>query len=670
MSAKPYGRLLTLKLRIAPHSSDATSTHLHLAPVLAIGNNGVMSKQQFQTEVSQLLQLIVHSLYSHPEIFLRELISNSSDALDKLRHLSLTDDEYKALVGNGIDSPRIDLELDEANKTLTVSDTGIGMNEEDLVSHLGTIARSGTKNFLTQLSGDARKDSNLIGQFGVGFYSAFMVADKVEVFSRKAGDDKTFKWTSDGETGFDIEEVSGANARKTAGTTILIHFNDEGAQYANGWRLQEIVRKYSNHIAFPIFLTYDKADWDAEKKESVKTRTTEQINAASAMWRRSKSELSDDDYKELYKSLTGGWEDPLFWFHTRAEGTLEYTTLFYIPAKAPLDLYQADYKGGVKLYVKRVFIMDDSKDLLPQYLRFVRGIIDSEDLPLNVSREILQQNKVLTSIKTASVKKILSELKTIATNDPEKYSRFIAEYNRPLKEGLYGDYANREMLLDLIRFKSTKVEGLTSLAEVKERMQPEQKALYYITGGSESMLRNSPLLEIYKKKGIEVFILDDDVDEIVFSTVTSYGDTDLKAVNKSSTSEDLKDDSTPEKAEELQPLLDKIKATIGAAVKEVRASSRLANSPSVIVSDEDEPSARMRQMMQAMGQKNLPVLQPTLEINPDHEIIRKLLADPSNSKVEDAAWLLFDQALILEGVQLKDPATFVQRLNRVLNQSI
>ena len=629
-----------------------------------------MSKQEFQTEVNQLLQLIVHSLYSHPEIFLRELISNSSDALDKLRYLSLTDDRYKALAGNAIESPRIDLELDEANKTLIISDTGIGMNEADLISHLGTIARSGTKNFLAQLSGDARKDSNLIGQFGVGFYSVFMVADKVEVTSRKAGEEKTYKWTSDGKSGFDIEEVSGNDARKSAGTTVLIHFNDEGAQYANGWRLTEIVKKYSNHIAFPIFLTFDKSEWNAEKKESIKTRTTEQVNAASAMWQRPKSELKDDDYKEFYKSITGDWEDPLFWFHTRAEGTLEYTTLFYIPAKAPLDLYQADYKGGVKLYVKRVFIMDDSKDLLPQYLRFVRGVIDSEDLPLNVSREILQQNKVLTSIKTASVKKILSELKTIATNDPEKYAQFIAEYNRPLKEGLYGDFANRETLLDLIRFKSTKVEGFTSLAEAKERMQSEQKAVYYITGGSESMLRNSPLLEIYKKKGIEVLILDDDIDEIVFSTITKFGDVDLKAVNKSATSEDLKDDSTPDKAEELKPLLEKIKATLGDAVKEVRASSRLADSPSVIVSDEDEPSARMRQMMQAMGQKDLPALQPTLEINPDHEIIKKLLADPGNGKVEDAAWLLFDQALLLEGVPLKDPAIFVQRLNRVLNQSI
>ena len=633
-----------------------------------------MSKQQFQTEVSQLLQLIVHSLYSHPEIFLRELISNSSDALDKVRHLTLTDDKYKALVGNGIDAPRIDLSLDEEKKTLTISDTGIGMNEEDLVSHLGTIARSGTKNFLAQLSGDAKKDSNLIGQFGVGFYSVFMVADKVEVFSRKAGEDKTFKWTSDGKTGFDLEEVTGGEARSAAGTTVLIHFNEEGSTYANSWRLQEIVKKYSNHIAFPIFLTYDKSEWNAEKKESIKSRVTEQVNAASAMWQRSKSELTDEEYKEFYKSITGDYEDPLFWFHTRAEGTLEYTTLFYIPAKAPLDLYQADYKGGIKLYVKRVFIMDDSRELLPQYLRFVRGIIDSEDLPLNVSREILQQNKVLTSIKTSSVKKILSELKHIAANDKEKYAQFIAEYNRPLKEGLYGDFANRETLLDLVRFKSTRVEGLTSLAEAKERMEPEQKALYYITGGAESMLRNSPLLEIYKKKGIEVLLLDDEIDEIVFSTVDKYGEIDLKSVNKSAIGEELKDESTTEKtaeqAEKLKPLIEKIKATLGDAVKEVRASLRLADSPSVIVSDEDEPSARMRQMMRAMGQKEIPEPTPTLEINPDHEIIKKLLANPEDAKIADAAWLLFDQALLLEGVPLKDPSNFVQRLNRVLNQSI
>ena len=483
-----------------------------------------MAKQEFQTEVSQLLQLIIHSLYSHPEIFLRELISNSSDALDKLRHLTLVDDAYKALPFD----PRIDLTLDEANSTLTIADTGIGMNEEDLVSNLGTIARSGTKNFVAQLSGDQKKDSNLIGQFGVGFYSAFMVADSIEVVSRKAGEELAWRWVSDGKTGFDITPAE----RLVAGTTITLHFNEEGKQYANSWRLQQVVKKYSNHIAFPIFLTYDKSEWNEEEKKSDKVPVTEQVNAASALWRRPKSELTDDDYKELYKSISGDSEDPLFWFHTRAEGSLEYTTLFFIPAKAPFDIYQAEYKVGVKLYVKRVFIMDDAKELLPPYLRFVRGIIDSEDLPLNVSREILQQNRVLTSIRTASVKKILTELKSASANQPEKYLQFITEFNRPLKEGLYSDFANRELLLDLIRFKSTQVEGLTSLADVKTRMKEDQKSIYYITGGAESLLRTSPLLEIYRKKGIEVLILDEDFDELVFSGIEKYGDIELKSVNK------------------------------------------------------------------------------------------------------------------------------------------
>jgi molecular chaperone HtpG len=623
-----------------------------------------MAKQEFQTEVSQLLQLIIHSLYSHPEIFLRELISNSSDALDKLRHLTLTDEAFKALEF----TPRIDLSLDEEANTLTLADSGIGMSAEDLTQNLGTIARSGTKNFLSQLSGDQKKDSNLIGQFGVGFYSAFMVADKIEVVSRKAGEETANRWTSDGKTGFDIEPAT----RESVGTTITLHLNDEGKQYANAWRLKEIVKKYSNHIAFPIFLTYDKSEWNEAEKKSDKVRTTEQVNAASAMWRRSKSELTDDDYKELYKSISGDWQDPLFWFHTKAEGSLEYTTLFYIPSKAPMDLYQAEYKVGVKLYVKRVFIMDDAKELLPQYLRFVRGIIDSEDLPLNVSREILQQNKVLTSIRTASVKKILSELKLVATNQPEKYLEFIKEFNRPLKEGVYGDYANRETLLDLVRFKSTKVEGLTSLAEVKERMVDGQKSLYYITGGTEALLRNSPLLEIYKKKGIEVLILDDDIDEIVFSGVDKYGEIDLKGVNKASTSEDLKDASEPEAAtaDELKPLLEKLKATLGDRVKDVRASVRLADSPSCIVTDEDEPSYQVQQMLRQMGQKDIPAPKPTLEINPDHEIVKKLLTRTTEPVTEDAAWMLLDQALLLEGVPLPDPAVFVQRLNRVLSLSL
>ena len=621
-----------------------------------------MPKQEFQTEVSQLLQLIIHSLYSHPEIFLRELISNSSDALDKLRHLTLTDDAFKSFPFD----PRIDLTLDPTANALTIADTGIGMSEDDLVANLGTIARSGTKNFLSQLSGDAKRDSNLIGQFGVGFYSAFMVADKIEVVSRKAGEEQAWRWTSDGKTGFEIEPAE----RDVAGTTVLLHLNEEGKQYANSWRLQEIVKKYSNHIAFPIFLTYDKSSWDEAEKKSVTKRVTEQINAASALWRRPKNELTDEDYKELYKSISGDSQDPLFWFHTRAEGSLEYITLFFVPAHAPLDLYQAEYKVGIKLYVKRVFILDDAKELLPQYLRFMRGIIDSEDLPLNVSRELLQQNRVLTSIRTASVKKILAEFKLVAANDADLYLKFVTQYNRPLKEGLHSDFANRETLLDLVRFKSTKVDGLTSLADAKSRMQEGQKSLYYITGGAESLLRTSPLLEIYKKRGIEVLILDDDIDEIVFSGVDTYDGVEFKSVNKASTSEDLKDATEPDQSEALKPLLESIKATLGDRVKDVRASVRLANSPSCIVSDEEEPSLQMQQMLRAMGQTEFPAPKPTLEINPDHEIVRKLLTHPDEPAAKDAAWLLFDQALLMEGVSLQDPAAFVQRLNRVLNLSL
>lgn len=621
-----------------------------------------MSQREFQTEVNQLLQLIIHSLYSHREIFLRELVSNASDALDRLKYLTLTEDPYKSLAFD----PRIDLELDEEKQTLTVSDNGIGMNEEDLVSHLGTIARSGTKNFLSNLSGDAKRDSNLIGQFGVGFYSAFMVADRVQVVSRKATEEKAWLWTSDGKSGFDIEPAE----RPEQGTTVTLHFNEDGKEFANSWKVREIIKKYSNHIAFPIFLTADKSEWDETEKKSVKKRTTEQINSASALWRRPKSELKDEDYKELYKTIAGGWEDPMFWFHTKAEGTMEYTTLFFVPEKAPADLYQADYKPGVKLYVKRVFITDDSKELLPTYLRFLRGIIDSEDLPLNVSREILQQNRILSNIRTASVKKVLSELKSIATNNPEQYVKFIEQYNRPLKEGLYSDYGNRDTLLDLIRVKSTKADGWTSLADVKGRMKEGQKGIYYITGGPAEVLRTSPLLEIYKKKDIEVLILSDEIDEIIFSGVDKYQDVDLKAVNKSSTGEDLKDESDQDKREDMKPLLEKLKGVLGESVKNVKSSVRLADSPSCIVWDEDDPSIKMQQMLRAMGQTQLPQPKPTLEINPDHEIVKKLLGSTDDTLVDDAAWLLLEQALLVEGLPIDNPGVFVQRLNRVLNRAV
>ncbi len=622
-----------------------------------------MSKHVFQTEVDQLLHLIVHSLYSHPEIFLRELVSNSSDALDKLKYLTLTEEPYKSLSFD----PRIDLELDEDQKKLTVSDTGIGMNDEDLASHLGTIARSGTKNFLTSLSGDAKRDSNLIGQFGVGFYSAFMVADRVEVVSRKAAEEHAWRWTSDGKTGYDIEPAE----RATQGTTVTLYLNEEGKEYSNSWKLREIIKKYSNHIAFPIYLTADQSEWDENEKKSIRKRTTEQINSASALWKRPKSELKDEDYKELYKTISGDWEDPMFWFHTKAEGTQEYTTLFYVPSKAPMDLYQGNYKPGVKLYVKRVFITDESKELLPSWLRFLRGIIDSEDLPLNVSREILQQNRILQAIRSASVKKILAELKSIATDKPEDYNRFIDEYNRPLKEGLYSDFSSRDALLDLVRVKSTKVDGWTGLADVKGRMQEGQKGIYYITGGPADVLRSSPLLEIYRKKDIEVLILDDEFDELVFGGVDKYQDVELKAVNKSSAGEDFKDEADKDKGEGLKPLLEKIKGVLGDNVKDVKASMRLADSPSCIVSDEDEPSMKMQQMLRAMGQDHsLPKMKPVLEINPDHEIVKKLLNASDDALVNDAAWLLFDQALLIEGIPVENPGAFVQRLNRVLTRAV
>jgi molecular chaperone HtpG len=624
-----------------------------------------MAKREFQTEVNQLLHLIVHSLYSHPEIFLRELVSNASDALDKLKYLTLTEDAYKTLPFD----PRIDLDLDEAQNKLTIRDNGIGMNDQDLVEHLGTIARSGTKNFLQSLSGDAKRDSNLIGQFGVGFYSVFMVADRVEVVSRKALEEHAWRWTSDGKSGFELESAE----RPQEGTTVTVYFNEEGKTYANSWKLREIVKKYSNHIAFPIYLTADKSEWDENEKKSVSKRSTEQINSASALWKRSKSELKDEDYKELYKSISGDWEDPLFWFHTKAEGTQEYTTLFFVPSKAPMGIYQADYKPGVKLYVRRVFIMDDSKELLPSYLRFLRGIIDSEDLPLNVSREVLQQNRILTNIRTASVKKVLSELKAIATEKPDDYKKFIDEFNRLLKEGLYSDFANREALLDLVRVKSTKADGWTSLADVKSRMQEGQKAIYYITGGPADVLRSSPLLEIYRKKDIEVLLLDDDFDEIVFGGVEKYQDVELKAVNKASTSEDFKEESeaAKEKSDELKPLLEKMKTALGDRVKDVKASVRLADSPSCIVSEEDEPSMQMQQILKAMGQaNNMPAMKPTLEINPDHDIVKKLLGSTDDAVINDAAFLLLDQALLIEGVPVENPSAFVQRLNRVLTRAV
>lgn len=622
-----------------------------------------MSKHSFQTEVNQLLHLIIHSLYSHREIFLRELISNASDALDKLKYLTLVDEAYKGLPFN----PRIDIRMDEKNQSwLSVSDTGIGMNEQDLVENLGTIARSGTRLFLSQITGDFKKDSNLIGQFGVGFYSSFMVADKVEVLTRKAGEEKAWLWTSDGKGEYEIREAQ----RDSYGTTVTLYLNKEGKEFASRWRIEEIIRKYSNHVAFPIFLHYEKIEYDEKGKEKKRGPVEEQINTASALWKRPKSELKDEDYYEFYKTISHDAEDPLLYIHTQAEGALEYTTLFFVPKKAPLDMYQVDYRPGVKLYVKRVFITDDDKELMPSYLRFLRGIIDSEDLPLNVSREILQQNRVLVNIRNASVKRVLGEFRRLAIEDKEKYTQFIAQYNRPLKEGLYTDYENRDTLLELVRFKSTKVEGYTSLEEYTQRMLPDQKTIYYITGDNEHTLRNSPLLEAYKKKDIEVLIMDDEIDEIVVPAIGKYKEYELKAVNRSDAGEDLKSEADSKASEEVQSAVEKIKRALGERVKDVRVSVRLSDSPSCIVTDENDPGYKMAALLKAMGHKDIPEIKPILEINPNHEIVRKLNAVEDPLLIDDISFLLLDQALLVEGVEVKDPADFVKRLNRILAKAV
>ena len=634
-----------------------------------------MAQHQFQTEVSQLLHLIIHSLYSNREIFLRELVSNASDALDKLKYLTVADEAYKQVAFD----PRIDISFDKDAKILTVADNGIGMNEQDLIESLGTIARSGTRLFLEKLAEDVKKNSNLIGQFGVGFYSAFMAADSIEVISRKAAEDAAWKWSSDGKAGFDIEAAS----RDSQGTTVILHLSEDGLEYANRWSIEDIIKRYSNHVAFPIYLTYDEKEWDDKGKEKGSKKKTDRINSGTAIWRRPKPELKDEDYNEFYKQIGHDTEEPLFYVHTRAEGTLEYSTLFFVPKKAPYDLYHVDYKPGVKLYVRRVFITDDDKELMPTWLRFVRGVIDSEDLPLNVSREILQQNKVLVNIKNASVKKLLGEFKNLAeqaasgaADSKEKWETFIAQFNRPLKEGLYQDWANREALQELVRFKSTAAEGWTSFAEYVSRMKSDQKYIYYITGGDEKTLRASPLLEAYKAKDFEVLIMDDEIDDIVIPSVGRYkkpgegenagaGEWELRAVNRAGADEELGEKKDKSAEKEAKPVIEKLKKALGDRVKEVKLSRRLHDSPSCIVADENDPTMQMAQMLKAMGQET-PDIKPILEVNGDHPIVARLRDIEDEERIADTAGVLLDQALLVEGVKLKDPADFVKKLNRLL----
>jgi len=621
-----------------------------------------LSQHSFQTEVNQLLNLIIHSLYSHKEIFLRELISNASDALDKLRYLTLTKEDHKSSAFE----PRINLEyLDGDNPTLTITDSGIGMSKKELEDNLGTIARSGTKSFLNKMSGDSKKDAQLIGQFGVGFYSSFMVADKVDVASKKAGNKEAWKWSSDGRSGFEITK----DVKKDNGTVITLYLNDEGKEFANRWQIENLVKKYSDHIDFPIFLTYPDIEYDKEGKEKSRESKTDQINDAKAFWTRSPNELKKKDYREFYKSFSNDMDDPFDWVHYRAEGNLEYTILFFIPNKAAPDIYRADYQSGVKLYVNRVFITDDDKELLPTWLRFVKGIIDSSDLPLNVSREILQQNRIMSNIRSNSVKKVIDKLKIVA-KDKDKYAQFYEHYGRLIKEGVYQDFEHKDNLTELLRYNSTKDEGLVSFKEYVDRMKDDQKSIYYITGRNQISLRNSPLLEMYEKMDIEVLLLDDEIDEIIISSVPKYDEKELKSINRSGAADDFSEEKDKDKEKSLKPVLKKIKNILGEKVKDVKLSNRLSESPSCIVADEHDPTAQMQELMRSMGQTDLPEIKPILELNPNHKIIISLKDKTKQKSFNDIALLLYEQALIQEGVKLDNPAEFTERLNKVIVETL
>lgn len=658
-----------------------------------------MAKHEFQTEVNQLLKLIIHSMYSNKDIFLREIVSNASDALDKLKYLTVSDDAYKGIKFD----PKIDISFDDKANVLVVQDSGIGMSEEDLNNNLGTIARSGTKAFMEKLTEEASKDSALIGQFGVGFYSAFMAAKKIDVYTRKAaGDGKVMHWSSDGTNSYEIDEVAsdsdvakkyGFDKAETTGSAIVMALNDESKDYASRWKIEELIKKYSDHIAFPIYLHYEQNKYDDKGNVTETENKVDQVNSASALWKRPKSELKEADYNEFYKTFGHDGQDPLHYIHTHAEGTQEYTTLFYVPQQAPFDMYQADYKSGVKLYVKRVFITDDDRELLPSYLRFVRGIIDSEDLPLNVSREILQQNRILDNIRSSSVKKLLSEFKKMGAEADkakqtaedkrsddekkaiEKWNKFVQNFNRPMKEGLYQDYANRDELAEIIRFKSTDPSGTgdnnwTSFADYVQRMKPEQKSIFYITGTDEKNLRENPLLKAYTAKGFEVLVLADEIDDIVIPGFGKYKDFELKAVNRAGSDEDLGGDKeeAKKKEEAFKPVVEKIKKALGEKVKEVKLSKTLTGeNPSCIVVDENDPSYQMERMMKAMGQA-VPESKPILEVNGDHPILAKIKESDDEALIADVSEVLLDQALLIAGVELKSPSEFVKHLNNLLSK--
>ena len=630
-----------------------------------------MAKHQFQTEANQILNLMIHSLYSNKEIFIRELVSNASDALDKLNMLVLTDEKYKDVTF----APRIDIVANKEAKTLTIKDSGIGMNEEDLMNNLGTIAKSGTKAFLENLTGDQKKDSNLIGQFGVGFYACFMVAHKVEVTTKKAGEEQAYLWTSKGDGEFDIEPAT----MEGNGTQIVMHLNDDDSEYLEEYRIENIIKKYSNHIPFPIFMDKEKhipavKDDEGNETEPAKTEIeNEQINRANALWTISKNEIKDEEYKDFYSSIAHSSEEPLTWMHNKAEGAIEYTTLFYIPSKAPMDLYRVDYQTGIKLYINRVFITDDEKELMPTYLRFLRGVIDSKDLPLNVSREILQSNAVMNKIKNASVKKVLSELAKMAKKDKEKYDAFYKEFGNVLKEGLYNDFANREKILELLKFNTINSEEPVMIEEFVKNVDEEKKEIYYITGKTSlEMLKNSPALERFKSRGIDVLVLNEEVDTIIFPMVTEYKEYKLVHVSDAKFEESEEEKKAEEEtAKTYEGLVKEFKDALGESVKDVETTFDLTDSPVAIKVDKEDPSYMMAQMMKQMGQGgDTPEPAPILQINPNHELLVKLKDSADQNLINDAAHVLLEQAKLFDGQEIGDTAGFITRLNRIISKAL
>ena len=616
----------------------------------------------FQTEVKQLLHLMIHSLYSNKEIFLRELISNASDAADKLRFEALAKPE---LLEGGADL-KIRLSFDKDAKTVTLEDNGIGMNREEVIAHLGTIAKSGTADFLKNLSGDQKKDSHLIGQFGVGFYSAFIVADQVEVFSRRAGTPASegVHWSSKGEGEFEVATIDKAER----GTRIVLHLKSGEEEFADGWRLRNIVKKYSDHIALPIELP--KEHHGEDKPAEVEWET---VNRASALWTRPRTEVKDEEYQEFYKHVGHDFENPLSWSHNKVEGKLEYTSLLYVPARAPFDLYHREAPKGLKLYVQRVFIMDQADQFLPLYLRFIKGVVDSNDLSLNVSREILQSGPVIDSMKSALTKRVLDMLEKLAKDKPEDYKKFWSQFGQVLKEGPAEDFANKEKIAGLLRFASTSDESgeqSVSLADYIGRMKEGQDKVYFLTGESYAQVKNSPHLEVFRKKGIEVLLLTDRIDEWLMSYLTEFdgkqlvdvarGDLDL---GKLDSEEDKKAQEEVAKAKE--GLVERLKGALGEQVAEVRVSHRLTDSPAILAIGEQDLGLQMRQILEASGQK-VPDSKPIFEINPQHPLIEKLDAEPDEDRFADLSHILFDQAALAAGDSLKDPAAYVQRLNKLL----